>query len=315
MGSVHEECGVFGLYARKNLPAADLVMGGLLALQHRGQESCGIVVNDDGVFSTHKGLGLAGDVFSPGTLSSLGGGVCRPPGPCTLRHHRPNPLPQCPAHCGQPHQGGHGSGPQRKPHQRLRAAEGIGAQGAIFHTTSDTEVISYLITRRGSPRPPSRKRCTKPWSGWRGPTPGDPLPLQASGSAGSLGVRPCATAGGRTEPMSSPQRAAPFRQRGPAWSGTWPQKRSWSLTNTGCAASPAAAPPGPRPLASLNTSTFPAGLRDRRGQCPRRPDPGRGPAGPDLPHPGRCGHWRTRLRPDGAVGYAQLPGCPTPSAL
>ena len=71
MGGVHEECGVFGLYARKNLPAADLVMGGLLALQHRGQESCGIVVNDDGVFSTHKGLGLAGDVFSPGTLSSL----------------------------------------------------------------------------------------------------------------------------------------------------------------------------------------------------------------------------------------------------
>ena len=49
-------------------------MGGLLALQHRGQESCGIVVNDDGVFSTHKGLGLAGDVFSPGTLSSLGEG-------------------------------------------------------------------------------------------------------------------------------------------------------------------------------------------------------------------------------------------------
>ena len=109
MGGVHEECGVFGLYARKNLPAADLVMGGLLALQHRGQESCGIVVNDDGVFSTHKGLGLAGDVFSPGTLSSLGEGFA------ALGHVRYGTTGQ--THC------------------------------RIFHTTSDAEVISYLITR------------------------------------------------------------------------------------------------------------------------------------------------------------------------
>lgn len=75
MGGVHEECGVFGLYARKNLPAVDLVMGGLLALQHRGQESCGIVVNDDGVFSAHKELGLAGDVFPPEPCPRWGRGL------------------------------------------------------------------------------------------------------------------------------------------------------------------------------------------------------------------------------------------------
>ena len=74
MGGVHEECGVFGLYARKNLPAADLVMGGLLALQHRGQESCGIAVCNDGVIAAHKDLGLVEEVFTPEVLARLGQG-------------------------------------------------------------------------------------------------------------------------------------------------------------------------------------------------------------------------------------------------
>ena len=55
---IHEECGVFGVMNKKKEPVAELVYYGLYALQHRGQESCGIVVNDDGVFSSYKDLGL-----------------------------------------------------------------------------------------------------------------------------------------------------------------------------------------------------------------------------------------------------------------
>ena len=51
---VHEECGVFGVIANKPINAAEICYYGLYALQHRGQESCGIVVNDDGVFVSHK---------------------------------------------------------------------------------------------------------------------------------------------------------------------------------------------------------------------------------------------------------------------
>ncbi len=48
--SIHEECGVFGVYSSAQEDLAGLTYYGLYALQHRGQESCGIVVNDDGLF-------------------------------------------------------------------------------------------------------------------------------------------------------------------------------------------------------------------------------------------------------------------------
>ena len=66
---LHEECGVFGVMGKKAEPMAELVYYGLYALQHRGQESCGIVVNDDGVFSSYKDLGLISEVFSKEVLS------------------------------------------------------------------------------------------------------------------------------------------------------------------------------------------------------------------------------------------------------
>ena len=65
---IHEECGVFGVLSAKKENVAELVYYGLYALQHRGQESCGIVVNDDGVFSSYKDLGLVSEVFSKDTL-------------------------------------------------------------------------------------------------------------------------------------------------------------------------------------------------------------------------------------------------------
>ena len=66
---LHEECGVFGVYdaARDRGRGRVLTYYGLYALQHRGQESCGMAVNDDGVFRcTTDDLGLVDDVFTQG---------------------------------------------------------------------------------------------------------------------------------------------------------------------------------------------------------------------------------------------------------
>ena len=71
MAELHEECGVFGAYAKEPANLAGMAYYGLYALQHRGQESCGIVVNDDGVFTSHKGLGLVGEVFTQETLQKF----------------------------------------------------------------------------------------------------------------------------------------------------------------------------------------------------------------------------------------------------
>ena len=62
--SIHEECGVFGLFSENPVNAAEICYFGLFALQHRGQESCGIVVNEDGLFVSHKDLGLVSELFS-----------------------------------------------------------------------------------------------------------------------------------------------------------------------------------------------------------------------------------------------------------
>ena len=69
---LHEECGVFGIY-RKNgktgvIPDAYHAM---YALQHRGQESCGVAVNTDGVLHCHKDVGLLTDVFTKEVLEKL----------------------------------------------------------------------------------------------------------------------------------------------------------------------------------------------------------------------------------------------------
>ena len=72
MNHFHEECGVLGIYSPRRTQLAPLAYYGLFALQHRGQESCGMVVNDDGLFSFYKDLGLVGDVTVPLSLLVLG---------------------------------------------------------------------------------------------------------------------------------------------------------------------------------------------------------------------------------------------------
>ena len=72
MSNLREECGVFGIFANEKTDVALPVYYGLYALQHRGQESCGIVVNDDGLFNSYKEVGLVNDVFTPDKMEGLG---------------------------------------------------------------------------------------------------------------------------------------------------------------------------------------------------------------------------------------------------
>ncbi len=146
-GDVHEECGVFAVYGKENSDVAMQVYLGLYALQHRGQESCGIVVNDGGVFSHHKDLGLVHEVFDKDTLAKLGKGNI------AVGHVRYSTTGNSNRNNAQPLVVRHIKGPMAIAHngnlvnaRELR--EKYELRGAIFHTTNDTEVISYAITEQ-----------------------------------------------------------------------------------------------------------------------------------------------------------------------
>lgn len=142
---LHEECGVFGIYTNKTSNIAPLTYTALYALQHRGQESCGIVVNDDGVLSYHKGVGLVNQVFNRENLERLGQGNI------SIGHVRYSTTGNCNVANAQPLVVRHIKGPMSIAHNgnltnahELRAA--YENKGMIFHSTNDTEVISYTIT-------------------------------------------------------------------------------------------------------------------------------------------------------------------------
>ncbi|MGN0447445.1 MAG: amidophosphoribosyltransferase [Acutalibacteraceae bacterium] len=144
--SVHEECGVFGAIAKLNIDVGSLVYYGLYALQHRGQESCGIVVNDDGVFASHKDLGLVSEVFGGGELA------CLPEGKMAIGHVRYGTTGKNNRNNCQPIEVNHQKGRMAIAHNgNLSNAAELRSQlelsGAIFHTTSDTETIAYIITK------------------------------------------------------------------------------------------------------------------------------------------------------------------------
>lgn len=145
--SLHEECGVFGVIYPESADLAGVVYYGLYALQHRGQESCGIVVNDDGVFSSHKDLGLVSEVFSPDVLSRL------PKGKMAVGHVRYGTTGGNNRNNCQPIEVNHQKGKMALAHNgNLSNAAQLRNQleldGAIFHTTSDTETIAYIVTRK-----------------------------------------------------------------------------------------------------------------------------------------------------------------------
>ena len=143
---IHEECGVFGVYADKKTDVAGLCYYGLFALQHRGQESCGIYVNDDGVINGYKAAGIVNDVFTRPVLESLGQGSM------ALAHVRYGTAGSSGSKNAQPVQINHIKGSMALAYNgnianAMALREKLESTGSIFHTTGDAEVIAYVVTR------------------------------------------------------------------------------------------------------------------------------------------------------------------------
>jgi amidophosphoribosyltransferase len=147
MSSLHDECGVFGVFLPDGQTGvAGMAYHALYALQHRGQESCGIAVNRDGVLTCHKDVGLVGDVFTAEVLGKL------PEGSNAVGHCRYGTTGAQNRENAQPLLVNHLKGGMALCHngnlvnaRELRETLELG--GAIFHTTSDSEVIAYTITQ------------------------------------------------------------------------------------------------------------------------------------------------------------------------
>ncbi|MBQ8689676.1 MAG: amidophosphoribosyltransferase [Clostridia bacterium] len=138
--------GIFAIIGEEKTNVAQSVYYGLYALQHRGQESAGIVVNDDGIFTTHKSSGLVNDVFSRQSLENLGYGNM------AIGHSRYGTLSTKDKANAEPIVVNHIKGRLAIATdgalvnaQELRHE--LELQGMIFHTTSDAEVISYVVTK------------------------------------------------------------------------------------------------------------------------------------------------------------------------
>lgn len=145
-GEIGEECGVFGVYGQPG--AAMLTYYGLFALQHRGQESAGIVASDGRTVVAHKGLGLLTDVFAePRQLTSWTGHLA-------IGHVRYSTTGSTSLANAQPLLVRYRGGSLALAHNgnlvnagALRAQ--LEAEGSIFQTTADSEVIAHLIARQG----------------------------------------------------------------------------------------------------------------------------------------------------------------------
>lgn len=142
-GRPQEKCGVFGIYGHPD--AARLTYFGLYALQHRGQESCGIVTGDGCRVRQHRGLGLVAEVFDPQILEQLSGNLA-------IGHVRYsttgstlliNAQPFVVQHGGQSLAVGHNGTLTNARDIRQRLEE----EGSIFQSTMDTEVIVHLMAR------------------------------------------------------------------------------------------------------------------------------------------------------------------------
>ena len=143
---IHEECGIFALSLPEKTDVANLVYYGLYALQHRGQEGAGIAVCEDGVITAHKDAGLVSEVFTTPVLEKF------PTGCMALGHVRYGTTGNNPRLNVQPLVINHLKGRMALAHNgnltndyELRQA--LELRGSIFHTTSDTEVIAYTITK------------------------------------------------------------------------------------------------------------------------------------------------------------------------
>lgn len=147
--TLHEECGVFGMYDFDGADVASTIYYGLFALQHRGQESCGIAVSDTdgpkGKITSYKGMGLVNEVFAPEDLErmkgDLGVGHVRysTAGSSTRENAQPLVLNYVKGTLALAHNGNLINAPELR--------RDLEYTGAIFQTTIDSEVIAYHVAR------------------------------------------------------------------------------------------------------------------------------------------------------------------------
>ena len=149
MTRLKEECGVFGIFGNKD--AAALTALGLHALQHRGQEGCGIVSSDGNKFYAERRIGLVGDNFTKGkTLEKL-------PGSYAIGHNRystagNNLIKNVQPFFADLHNGGIGISHNGNLCNALNLRKELVKNGSIFQTTSDTETIVQLIAKSKRPK-------------------------------------------------------------------------------------------------------------------------------------------------------------------
>ncbi|HUZ65070.1 MAG TPA: amidophosphoribosyltransferase, partial [Acetobacteraceae bacterium] len=140
--TLHEECGVFGLW---NVPDAAAVTAlGLHALQHRGQEATGIVSYDGAHFHTHRGLGLVGDNFGDAKV------IAGLPGECAIGHNRYATTGDTVLRNVQPlyadfEFGGFAVGHNGNLTNAHALKRTLVRRGCLFQSTTDSEVIVHLI--------------------------------------------------------------------------------------------------------------------------------------------------------------------------
>ncbi len=136
-----EKCGVFGIWGPAD--SAHRTYFALYAMQHRGQESAGIAVSEEGVLHAHTGMGLVSEVFTPRRLAELGGNAA-------IGHNRYSTTGSSHCNNAQPLLQQFSGGQAAIAHNgNLINAEllrkGFEEQGHIFHTSTDTEVIFHLL--------------------------------------------------------------------------------------------------------------------------------------------------------------------------
>jgi amidophosphoribosyltransferase len=139
----HDECGVVGIQGHPE--AANIAYLGLYALQHRGQESAGIVTADGGEHRVHRAMGLVSDVFNENTLSKL-------PGRMAVGHVRYSTAGGSQLRNAQPFCATTDGGPVAIAHNgnlvnALAIRRELEGRGAIFSTTADSETIVQLLAR------------------------------------------------------------------------------------------------------------------------------------------------------------------------
>ena len=143
----HEECGVFGVYGQPE--AANLVYLGLYALQHRGQESAGIVSSNGKTLVSHRGMGLVADIFNSEVIQRLEGTLAighnrySTTGSTTLKNCQPLVVEYARGGLAVAHNG------NLVNFAELR--EGLERSGAIFQSSSDSEVIIHLVAASRAP--------------------------------------------------------------------------------------------------------------------------------------------------------------------